>query len=81
MVKCSADLMAGAIGQDDTHLTMREEPADLDRAARSNDLREDERTSTRPTVEEMGEWSFPASDPPATWTWDVEVPRGRDSDA
>ena len=24
----------------------------------------------RPTVDEMGEWSFPASDPPATWTWD-----------
>jgi hypothetical protein len=24
----------------------------------------------RPTVEEMGEWSFPASDPPATWTWE-----------
>jgi hypothetical protein len=23
-----------------------------------------------PTVDEMGEWSFPASDPPATWTWD-----------
>jgi hypothetical protein len=28
----------------------------------------------RPTVDEMGEWSFPASDPPATWTWDVERP-------
>jgi hypothetical protein len=26
----------------------------------------------RPTVDDMGEWSFPASDPPATWTWDVE---------
>jgi hypothetical protein len=24
----------------------------------------------RPTVDEMGEWSFPASDPPATWTWE-----------
>jgi len=24
----------------------------------------------RPTVDEMGEWSFPASDAPATWTWD-----------
>src|SRR5690349_21501307 len=30
----------------------------------------DER-SPRPTVDEMGEWSFPASDPPATWTWEV----------
>jgi len=26
----------------------------------------------RPTVDDMGEWSFPASDPPATWTWDVD---------
>src|SRR3954468_17707156 len=26
--------------------------------------------SLRPTVDQMGEWSFPASDPPATWTWD-----------
>jgi hypothetical protein len=30
--------------------------------------------SARPTVDEMSEWSFPASDPPATWTWDVERP-------
>jgi hypothetical protein len=28
----------------------------------------------RPTVEEMGEWSFPASDPPATWTWEPRSP-------
>ena len=25
-----------------------------------------------PSVDDMSEWSFPASDPPATWTWDVE---------
>ena len=31
-------------------------------------------TLTRPTVDEMSEWSFPASDPPATWTWDIERP-------
>jgi hypothetical protein len=24
----------------------------------------------RPTVDEMSEWSFPASDPPATWNWE-----------
>jgi hypothetical protein len=23
------------------------------------------------TVEEMSEWSFPASDPPSTWNWEV----------
>jgi hypothetical protein len=28
----------------------------------------------RPTVDDMGEWSFPPSDPPVTWTWDVEPP-------
>ena len=26
----------------------------------------------RPSVDEVGEASFPASDPPAVWTWDVE---------
>ena len=25
----------------------------------------------RPTVDEVSECSFPASDPPAVWTWDV----------
>jgi hypothetical protein len=24
----------------------------------------------RPTPDDFGEWSFPASDPPSTWTWD-----------
>ena len=35
---------------------------------------EEDLPSTRPSVDEMSEWSFPASDPPATWTWDVERP-------
>jgi hypothetical protein len=35
---------------------------------------EEEPAPTRPTVDEMSEWSFPASDPPATWTWDIERP-------
>ena len=26
----------------------------------------------RPSVDDMSEWSFPASDPPATWTWEVD---------
>jgi len=29
----------------------------------------------RPTLDDIGEWSFPASDPPASWTWDVDVGR------
>jgi hypothetical protein len=27
------------------------------------------------TVDEMSEWSFPASDPPAVWTWEPKAPR------
>ena len=34
--------------------------------------------SGRPTVDEMSEWSFPASDPPASWTWDVVKPPATD---
>jgi hypothetical protein len=33
---------------------------------------ENEQAAARPTVDDTSEWSFPASDPPATWTWDVE---------
>lgn len=32
------------------------------------------------TVEEMSDSSFPASDPPAVWTWDVELVGGRDAE-
>jgi hypothetical protein len=50
-------------------------PSELEPPARASDeIGDDERRSTRPTVDEMSEWSFPASDPPATWTWDVERP-------
>jgi hypothetical protein len=27
------------------------------------------------TVDAMSEWSFPASDPPAVWTWEPKAPR------
>ena len=37
-----------------------------------DEVDEEEPTPTRPTVDEMSE--FPASDPPATWTWDIERP-------
>jgi hypothetical protein len=54
---------------------MSEDPADSDPPTQATDqAREDEATSRRPTVDDMGEWSFPASDPPATWTWDLERP-------
>jgi hypothetical protein len=48
------------------------EPAE---APAENDVTDPPRAVTRPTVDDMGEWSFPASDPPATWTWEVEVKR------
>ena len=32
-------------------------------------------------VDETGEASFPASDPPAVWTWDVEPAPRRSADA
>jgi hypothetical protein len=35
---------------------------------------EDDLPWTRPSVDEMSGWSFPASDPPGTWTWDVDRP-------
>jgi hypothetical protein len=67
--------IARATGQVQTDLIVSEAPADSDPPARAIDpAREDEPASTRPTVDDMGEWSFPASDPPATWTWDVERP-------
>jgi hypothetical protein len=31
-------------------------------------------TTARPSVDETGEASFPASDPPAVWTWDPPRP-------
>jgi len=43
-------------------------------ATATDETGEADLTSTRPTVDEMSEWSFPASDPPATWTCDVERP-------
>ena len=33
------------------------------------------------TVDEMGECSFPASDPPAVWTWEVSDTAGRSEGA
>jgi len=33
-----------------------------------------DRSATRPSVDDMGEASFPASDPPAVWTWDPPRP-------
>jgi len=31
-------------------------------------------SATLPSVDDMGEASFPASDPPAVWTWDPPRP-------
>jgi hypothetical protein len=54
---------------------MRETPPGEPQSAVATDATgEEDLTSTRPGVDDMSEWSFPASDPPATWTWDVERP-------
>jgi hypothetical protein len=50
----------------------------LERARTGRPVPDDTRVAPAPpaeglTAEAMGEASFPASDPPATWTW--EVPR------
>jgi hypothetical protein len=54
-------------------MSQRRDP-DPDSTASAIDEAGDEESTTRPTVDDMSEWSFPASDPPATWTWDVERP-------
>jgi len=38
-----------------------------------NDQRQDAdvKPRNRPTLDEIGEASFPASDPPQSWTWEV----------
>jgi hypothetical protein len=56
---------------------MRTESANVDEAARiaaPRDLRHERRhrRGIPPTADDMGEASFPASDPPATWTWDPD---------
>ena len=49
----------------------REESGEEDRLARPP------RPGGSASVDEMSEWSFPASDPPSTWTWEVDPPRER----
>jgi hypothetical protein len=72
-IACNGDPIAAIAGRVQTEATMREDPADLDPPKRPlEEPRPDEQPSMRPTVDEMSEWSFPASDPPATWTWEVE---------
>ena len=62
-------------GQKDETGHMPEEKPDPDpvpRAAAGE--RVPDPSATRPSVDDMGEASFPASDPPAVWTWDPPRP-------
>jgi hypothetical protein len=58
--------------------TMAIEPPEPDptakRPARSRPRLEQSAPSVRSMVDQMSEHSFPASDPPAVWTWDVGNP-------
>jgi hypothetical protein len=55
-------------------MSQRRDPDPDSTASAIDEVGDEGSTSTRPTVDDMSEWSFPASDPPATWTWDVERP-------
>jgi hypothetical protein len=55
-------------------MSQRRDPDPDSTASVIDEVGDEGSTSTRPTVDDMSEWSFPASDPPATWTWDVERP-------
>ena len=62
--------IAQAPGLGQTELIMREQgPADTPPEPAFEEGLPDAPRSDRSTVDEMGEWSLPASDPPAIWTW------------
>jgi hypothetical protein len=69
------DSIAGATSQDQTDHMSEPHPGEPPpRASAIDQVDENQRAAARPTVDDMSEWSFPASDPPATWTWDLERP-------
>lgn len=50
---------------------MAEAPPQLD-PARENPPRDEETQGSSVSADEIGDASFPASDPPAAWTWEVK---------
>jgi hypothetical protein len=74
-IRGTATPLRGGQGESRLDRMSEQRPPELDPPTPAVD--EVKPTSTRPTVDEMSEWSFPASDPPATWTWDIERPYRR----
>ena len=73
-IRGTATPLRGPYGEVRLDRMSEQRPPEPEPPARAIEVSEEEPTSTRPTVDEMSEWSFPASDPPATWTWDIERP-------
>jgi hypothetical protein len=61
-------------------MTEPAQPRSTESGARRSEARDGRAKSPRrPTVDQLSEWSFPASDPPGGWTW--EPPERRDPPA
>jgi hypothetical protein len=74
--RCTGDPMSATHDSAHAESTMSERTVERPPSTQTTTgIVDSEATSLRPTVDDLSEWSFPASDPPATWTWDVDRAR------